>query len=544
MAYEYNPLLAKLIQKVPPKSNFSATSAPGVNDDSSKGYSIGSTWANISTNKAYLCLDATTGASVWIEITAGAAGGEANTASNVGTAGVGSFKQKAGVDLEFKKINAGSLKITITDDVANDEIDVDIVTGNTANDVCIGNDARLSDARTPTAHAGTHVTGGGDTIANVIAAGNSGLMSGADKTKLNGIEALANVTDAINIASSIVGVAAKATPVDADTIPLIDSDDGSSLKEVLWSQIKATLKTYFDTLYNKYVHPNHTGEVTSVSDGAQTITAKAVVYAKIQDISATDKILGRSSAGAGVTEEIACTAAGRAILDDVDTDAQRTTLGLVIGTDVLAEQIIGIANDNLVEIDDAGAADDEYVRFTADGIEGRSVADVITDLSLGDARNTSIWFPSESAYLPVTNPATLTEDSGLTSYAGQSHLDFDDNTAEHAVWRGPVIDYDGGNIVITATAKAKTAPSVEVTLIFDIYAVGIASDESYNRAVTVDTGIDITFTLTFTELMPNQVDRDFSGASAWDNVDLNAYDETGDLTITATVANQYCTCPG
>jgi len=45
------------------------------------------------------------------------------------------------------------------------------------------------------------------------------------------------------------------------------------------------------------------------------------------------------------------------------------------------------------------------------------------------------------------------------------------------------------------------------------------------------------------ELMPNQVDRDFSGASAWGNVDLNAYDETTDLTITATAADQYCTLP-
>jgi hypothetical protein len=45
------------------------------------------------------------------------------------------------------------------------------------------------------------------------------------------------------------------------------------------------------------------------------------------------------------------------------------------------------------------------------------------------------------------------------------------------------------------------------------------------------------------ELMPNQVDRDFSGASAWENVDLNAFDETDDLTITATAADQYCTLP-
>lgn len=73
-----------------------------------------------------------------------------------------------------------------------------------------------------------------------------------------------------------------------------------------------------------------TGDVTGTGTGsfAATIAAKAVSYSKIQDVSATDKILGRSTAGAGVVEEIACTAAGRAIIDDVDAAAQRTTLGL------------------------------------------------------------------------------------------------------------------------------------------------------------------------------------------------------------------------
>lgn len=61
-----------------------------------------------------------------LDLTAGAGGGEANTASNVGTGGVGVFKQKTGVDLEFKKLNAGSAKITITDDTGNNEVDVDL----------------------------------------------------------------------------------------------------------------------------------------------------------------------------------------------------------------------------------------------------------------------------------------------------------------------------------------------------------------------------------------------------------------------------------
>lgn len=53
----------------------------------------------------------------------------------------------------------------------------------------------------------------------------------------------------------------------------------------------------------------------------------AVTYAKMQNVSATDKLLGRSTAGAGDVEEITCTAAGRALLDDVDAAAMRATIG-------------------------------------------------------------------------------------------------------------------------------------------------------------------------------------------------------------------------
>lgn len=81
------------------------------------------------------------------------------------------------------------------------------------------------------------------------------------------------------------------------------------------------------------------------------VDAGAITYAKIQNVSATDKLLGRSTAGAGVVEEITCTAAGRAILDDADASAQRATLGLVIGTNVQAysaglNQIAGLADPN------------------------------------------------------------------------------------------------------------------------------------------------------------------------------------------------------
>lgn len=52
------------------------------------------------------------------------------------------------------------------------------------------------------AHAARHITGGGDTIASAVAGGAAGLMTGADKTKLDGVEALADVTDATNVAAA------------------------------------------------------------------------------------------------------------------------------------------------------------------------------------------------------------------------------------------------------------------------------------------------------------------------------------------------------
>ncbi len=76
--------------------------------------------------------------------------------------------------------------------------------------------------------------------------------------------------------------------------------------------------------------------VVSASGTVMAIDSGAVGYSKIQNVSATDKVLGRSSAGSGTVEEITCTAAGRALIDDADAAAQRTTLGLAIGTNVQA----------------------------------------------------------------------------------------------------------------------------------------------------------------------------------------------------------------
>ena len=71
-----------------------------------------------------------------------------------------------------------------------------------------------------------------------------------------------------------------------------------------------------DTVYS---HPNHSGDVTSSSDGATTISADAVTYAKMQNVATANRVLGSSSADGAVSEVQVATAM---IADDAVTYAK------------------------------------------------------------------------------------------------------------------------------------------------------------------------------------------------------------------------------
>ena len=68
--------------------------------------------------------------------------------------------------------------------------------------------------------------------------------------EFDAIESAMAAAEAVNITAPIIAAStSKTTPVDADVLPILDSAAANIMKKVTWVNIKATLKTYFDTLY-------------------------------------------------------------------------------------------------------------------------------------------------------------------------------------------------------------------------------------------------------------------------------------------------------
>ena len=169
--------------------------------------------------------------------------------------------------------NQGSNE-TITINHAN------ITRTNTTTTASPGYGATFTAIDTLTTNARGHVTGVRTKTVTLPAAYSLPL---ATNTVRGGIE-LFNNTDQSVAANSVTSTASR-------TYGLQLNSANQGVINVPWT----------DTVYS---HPNHSGDVTSLGDGTTTIGNDKVTYAKMQNISATSRLLGRDS-GDGTVEELA-----------------------------------------------------------------------------------------------------------------------------------------------------------------------------------------------------------------------------------------------
>ena len=172
-----------------------------------------------------------------------------------------------------------------------------------------------------------------------------------------------------------------------------------------------------------------TGLIAEVTINEDMIDADAVTYEKIQNVSVTDTLLGRKSSGAGVVEEIACTAQGRSLIAGVNPSAQRGTLGL--GT--VATLDVGIQDTNILQADST-VTDDDFLKVNGTKIEGRTAANVLSDIGAQplDASLTSIaGLGTTGSRMIYTTAADTYAEATLTA-AGRALLDDAGATAQRA----------------------------------------------------------------------------------------------------------------
>ena len=186
-----------------------------------------------------------------------------------------------------------------------------------------------------------------------------------------------------------------------DVLPIADVS-ASQTKKV---QVKSLIQAGFNLADASTLDISKINQASTAKLGAAAIGTNVLTYDKIQQISATDRLLGRSSAGAGNVEEIVCTSFARSLLDDASASAARSTLALgavatgdTINTSLIENLAIttGKLNDSAVttaKIADANVTNAKIASGAVDStqlassgvIQGKLAADSIITVNYVDS---------------------------------------------------------------------------------------------------------------------------------------------------------------
>jgi hypothetical protein len=164
----------------------------------------------------------------------------------------------------------------------------------------------------------------GATALYAVIAGATAVTSYTDYRAAPNPQSTSPAETVTTIGALINGATSKTTPVDADMLGLMDSAASNVLKKLSWANVKATLKTYFDTLYAPLTQPIVAAIFYPGAPGASALMGVFAAPAGITTLTFAAAISG--SAGKALTAATAQT--------DIDVRKNATTVagGSSVGT--------------------------------------------------------------------------------------------------------------------------------------------------------------------------------------------------------------------
>jgi len=166
-----------------------------------------------------------------------------------------------------------------------------------------------------------------------------------------------------------------------------------------------------------------------------------------------------------------------------------------------------------------------------DGTDTRQITS--TAIDDGEWHNVILRNSNGENELFIDNVSGGTNSTALStiSYSGIAQCISSGNASNNNIWSGNIKDCRIYNRALT---------DVEIKNLYDLGGrQNNISTSSLYKGLVLDMPLKSKNEKVGSELITNQVDRDFSGVSNWSNNNITSYDETGDLTLTATVQDQY-----
>lgn len=170
-------------------------------------------------------------------------------------------------------------------------------------------------------------------------------------------------------------------------------------------------------------------------------------------LSASDRLLGRASSGPGVAEEVACTAAGRALIGAADAQQQCAALGTwrVLAASALAASITGSTSKTALATINVPAG--------AMGANGR--LRVTTHFAITASANTktlSFELGGSAFYSRAESGVTV------AAYRDQREIVNRNNASSQVSWRSTSIGGFGGGTAATTTGAVDTASAQQLII--------------------------------------------------------------------------------